>query len=282
MIIDAQVHAYGPDDASRPWRTTPPWPDRVTGPELVAAMDAVGVDRAVLVSPYLLYGYDSSYVEGVQRAYPERFRLVKMVDCTDPAVADVIARWAETPGTVGIRIRIDRTSTARPGDSGIAAAMRAAAAHGLVVNVFCAGRIAAAIELADRHPETRFAIDHLGIDQHPPIPADPWEPLGQLVELARRPNVVLKLTGVCTLSHAPYPYADLWAPLERLFETWGIERCLWGSDWTRTVGAVSYREAIELFRSTQRLSASELAMLMGGACARTYGWSAGHAVGGRA
>jgi len=54
-------------------------------------MDAVGVDGAVLVSPFSMYRYDASYALEVYAAHPDRFRLVKPVDPTDPAVVDTIA-----------------------------------------------------------------------------------------------------------------------------------------------------------------------------------------------
>ena len=51
-IIDSQVHAYERDRPERPWAGTLTGPDEVTGDDMVAAMDAVGVDGALLVSPY--------------------------------------------------------------------------------------------------------------------------------------------------------------------------------------------------------------------------------------
>ena len=48
--------------------------------------------------------YDARYAVEVQRAHSGRFAIVNPVDPGDPAVADVVADWKKTPGTVGIRI----------------------------------------------------------------------------------------------------------------------------------------------------------------------------------
>ena len=50
--IDSQVHAYERDRPERPWIGTLQGPAEVTGDDMVAAMDAVGVDGALLVSPW--------------------------------------------------------------------------------------------------------------------------------------------------------------------------------------------------------------------------------------
>ena len=91
MIIDSQVHAYEANTPKRPWHKVPNWPDHVTGDEMVAAMDKVGVDGAIFISPFALYQYDGSYAEEVQRAHPGRLAIIKPVDPDDPAVADVVA-----------------------------------------------------------------------------------------------------------------------------------------------------------------------------------------------
>ncbi len=100
LIIDAQVHAYERNHPGRPWVGVPTGPDEVTGDAMVAAMEAVGVAGAVLVSPFSLYGYDASYALEVSRQHPGRFGLVKPVNPTDPAAAETIADWAATPGTI--------------------------------------------------------------------------------------------------------------------------------------------------------------------------------------
>ena len=93
-----------------------------------------------------------------------------------------------------------------------------------------------------------------------------------MLELAKRKNAVIKVSGACTLSQKPYPYPDIWDPLARLFDAWGFDRCLWGTDWTRAAAVVNYAQGVEPFRMTERLSKSERAMLMGGACAKAYRW----------
>ena len=67
-VIDAQVHAYERDRPERPWIGYLHGPPEVTGDQMVAAMDEVGVDGAILVSPYSMYRYDASYaLEGPRR-----------------------------------------------------------------------------------------------------------------------------------------------------------------------------------------------------------------------
>lgn len=275
MIIDSQIHAYEANTPKRPWRSTPNWPASASGDEMVAAMDRVGVDGAIFISSFSMYGYDASYAVEVQKAHPGKFALVKPVDPDDPAVEDVVADWKKTPGTVGIRVLMKADTPHRAGHPGLDRMLRAAARHGFPVNILCWGNLDAGTELIDRHPGTRFILDHLGILQpHEPSAraAQPWADLPKVLALAKRPNLVIKISGACTLSQKPYPYPDIWDPLARIFDAWGFERCLWGTDWTRAHAVVNYEQAVEPFRLTDRLSAGERAMLMGGACAKVYGW----------
>ena len=125
-IIDAQVHAYEANTPKRPWDRVPNWPAHVTDDEMVAAMDKVGVDGAIYISPFSMYRYDASYAVEAQRAHPDKFALVKPVDPDDPAVADVIAEWKKTPGTVGIRIIMTKEAKRAPDDPGLDRILRAA------------------------------------------------------------------------------------------------------------------------------------------------------------
>ena len=69
-IIDSQVHAYEANSPKRPWHSVPNWPDHVTGDEMAAAMDKVGVDGAIFISPFSMYRYDANHAVDVQRPIP--------------------------------------------------------------------------------------------------------------------------------------------------------------------------------------------------------------------
>jgi predicted TIM-barrel fold metal-dependent hydrolase len=242
---------------------------------MVKAMDAVGVDGALLVSPYTMYRYDASYALDVRAAHPGRFAVIKPVDPSDPKVADTIAAWADTEGTVAIRIMMTQGVSTDAADPGINRVLAAAARHSFPVNLLCWGRLEQVGQLAARNPETRLVIDHLGLQQpfEPPAPAEPWAELPKLLALAAHDNVVVKISGACTLSLQPFPYRDIWDPLRRIFDAFGIDRCMWGTDWTRAVGLLTYKQGVEAFRVTDRLSDSERAALMGGTLQKIYDWA---------
>ena len=273
--IDSQVHAYERNHPGRPWIGTLQGPAEVTGDQMVAAMDAVGVDGAVLVSPFSMYGYDASYALEVYAAHPGRFGLVKPVDPNDPGVADTIADWAATKGTVGIRVMMRDNVSTDPADPGLNRVLAAAAQHSLPVNLMCWGRLEQAGQLAARHPSTQLVIDHLGLQQPfaPPPPAEPFADLPKVLALAAHNNIAIKISGSCTLSHEPFPYKDLWDPLFRIFDAFGFNRCLWGTDWTRAVGLLTYGQGVEAFRVTDRLSDTDRTVLMGDTLQRIYNWS---------
>lgn len=276
-IIDAQVHVYERDHPGRPWADALPGPPEVTGDDMVAAMDAVGVAGALLVSVFAMYRFDASYAVEVRRAHPTRFALVKPVDPNDPAVVETIEAWAMTPGAVGIRVMMRADVSADPADPGLNRVVAAGGRLGLPVNLLAYGRLGQVAALAARHPAAQLVIDHLGMPQpfQPPAPPAPWADLPALLAAAAQPNVAVKITGAGTLAQQPYPYPDIWDPMARIFDAFGIERCLWGTDWTRAVALLTYRQGVDAFRLTDRLSDSDRAMLMGGSLRRLYRWAPG-------
>src|SRR6516225_6647886 len=116
--LDSQVHAYERNHPSRPWVGTLYGPAEVTRDQMVAAMDAVGVDGAILVSPFRMYRYASRFTRHI------------------PTASD----WCRTKGTVGIRIFLRAEVSTNPADAVINRILATAAQHSLPVNVACAGR----------------------------------------------------------------------------------------------------------------------------------------------
>ena len=272
--IDSQVHAYERNRPERPWVGFLRGPDEVTGDDMVAAMDAVGVDGALLVSPFSLYRYDASYVLEVYGKHPGKFGLIKPFDPRSENVSGEIAEWAATPGVVGVRLML----TAEPyeaDDPGINRILAASGQAGVPVNVMGSGELPLLLELARRHPDTQVVIDHVGLvqPQEPPAPPEPFADLANVLSLAECDNVAIKISGACTLSQRPFPYSDIWEPLARVFDAFGFDRCLWGTDWTRALNILTYEQGVESFRVTDSLSDAERSALMGGTLAKIYNWS---------
>jgi L-fuconolactonase len=275
LTIDAQVHAYERDRPERPWAAVLHGPPEVTGDQMVAAMDEAGVDAAILVSPYTMYRLDPSYAIEVYNAYPDRFAMVRPLDPNDPGVGDIIADWAATKGAVGVRLMLTFGLSEDPTDPGFDRVLSAAAKHSMPLNLLCWGKLEQARQMAARHPNTQIVIDHIGLQQpfEPPVPAEPWADLPNLLKLAALDNVAIKITGAGTLSKEPFPYKDIWDPLGRIFDAFGFDRCMWGTDWTRAVELLTYKEGVEAFRVTDRLSESEKAKLMGETLTKVYKWT---------
>lgn len=273
FIIDSQVHAYEANNPSRPWQGFLQGPAQATGDDMVKAMGEVGVDGALLVSPFSLYGYDASYALEVHRAHPDKFGLIKPFNVKSETIREDLLEWASIPSVVGARLMLSESGI-QGIETGIREMFSAASDVDIPVNVYCSGNLSAFKELAKTYPNTQLVIDHLGLEQPfiPPPPEDPFSDIGQVIEFSKFDNVAIKISGACTLSQRPFPYDDIWEPLERIFKAFGFERCMWGTDWTRAVELLTYEQGVESFRLTDSISDNERNMLMGGTLSKIYNW----------
>jgi predicted TIM-barrel fold metal-dependent hydrolase len=280
-VIDAQVHAFDRDRPERPWdpaydvHRSPHVLPAIDDDAMLAAMQAAGVDAAVLVATSH-YGWDNSYSLGAAARRPERFRVVGRVDHEAADVADRVAEFAAHDGAVGLRLFVRNAADHdRLAAGGYDLLLRAMADHDLAVFVFSPGRVGDVETVARFAPGLRVVVDHLGLAVPEPgvTGVDHFADLPAVLTLARRPNVVVKLTGVPALSTGPFPFADVWPHLRRVIDAFGPGRLMWGTDWTRVPNA-TYEQGVRYLRDSGALTDGEKAELMGATLRRVLRWPA--------
>ena len=243
MIVDAHVHVWAQDPARYPWQPllshvpVPTYPAPVE--DLLAEMDAAGVDRAVLVQPSV-YGWDNSYLCDCLARWPDRFAGIGLVDPRGRDPAGDLARWRER-GCQGVRLNLIRQGDpAWLAEAGCDAFWRAVEALGQAVSFHMdleqAGTVAA---LARRHPAVPFLVDYLGPSVHRGGDPGPW-----LDRLAGEANVGFKLLSAGEDSRQPYPFPDLMPFYAEVFRRFGPHRMVFGSDFPGVRFACRYAEAM--------------------------------------
>lgn len=131
-------------------------------------------------------------------------------------------------------------------------------------------QLPAAIELVAAHPRQTFVVDHLA---KPEIRAGKLQPWARLIrELAAAPNVVCKLSGLLTEADwAGWNPKDFNPYLDVVFESFGAERLMFGSDWPVCLLAGTYRQVVDLISTYVRgRPPEEGAAIFGGNAARFY------------
>jgi predicted TIM-barrel fold metal-dependent hydrolase len=272
IIIDSQVHVWPPD---RPDRRLGPGHDERTPysyEQLLADMDRAGVDRAVLVPPSIDRNRNDYALEAV-RKYPDRFAVMGKVDLQRGGGKDVLKGWRDQPGMLGVRLTFHRDAD-RPwlSDGTADWFWPEAAFHDIPVMVHAPERLAEIGEIAERYPELRVIIDHMGFAR-----ATMDDAAGPAVErlnaLAQYPNVFVKVSALPAFSTEPYPFKNLHEPLRRVIEAFGARRAFWGSDITRVPKSCSYRQVVTQFtEELDFLSADDLDWIMGRGLAECLRW----------
>ncbi|MFD9701819.1 amidohydrolase family protein [Lentzea sp. NPDC059081] len=271
--VDAHHHLW--DLAARPQD----WLDDL-GPirrsfglaDLRAVAEPAGVDATVLVqvlpdvdetAEFLALAGESDLVAGV----------VGWVDLTAPDVADVLARLKEGPGgsrLAGVRHLVqsepDPGWLARPDVLG---GLRAVRDAGLVYDVLTRPhQLPAAVEAARAVPDLVFVLDHLSKPDFSAL--EPWTK--GVVELAREPNVVAKVSGLVTEAGPKWTVEDLRPAFEVAFSVFGADRLMMGTDWPVCLLAATYAEVVEATGELAfGLSCGERDRLFGETAVRVYG-----------
>ncbi len=245
--VDAHLHLWDLSVSSYDWipegsplRTT------MTAERARAELDAAGIDHAVLVQAEDSER-DTEFMLARADAHPWIVGVVGWVKLDDPGRArKQLDRLCEHPAFSGVRHLVHDD----PRDDFLSlptvrASLRELADRGLPFDVPDAWprHLRATVELADALPELRIVLDHLGKPPADVTDFARWR--GLVVELARRPNTVAKVSGL----QAPgreVTVAALRPAWETALEAFGPDRLLYGGDWPMTLPHGGYRPMWEV------------------------------------
>lgn len=129
----------------------------------------------------------------------------------------------------------------------------------------------AAIQFVDRHPKQIFILDHVAKPQIKDRVLSPWD--RNMRELAKRPNVYCKLSGMVTeADHKRWKPSDLRPYIDVALSAFGPKRLMYGSDWPVVLLAAEYVRWHDVVRqSIEKLSAAEQERILGGTAIEAYG-----------
>jgi L-fuconolactonase len=239
--------------------------------DLAIERQRVGVDRSIAVqarstideTAWLLHLADANNcIAGV----------VGWVPLDAPGVEDQIERFAADPKLVGMRHVVqdepDGRYLLRPEfNNGVSALGRL----GLVYDILIFERhLAAAIEFVDQHPEQIFVLDHIAKPRIREGLLSPWRE--NIRELARRPNVYCKLSGIVTeAGWETWKPDDLLPYFDVVLNAFTPKRLMFGSDWPVLLLAATYQRWCSVVKyATAALTDSEQARIWGGTAAEVY------------
>lgn len=291
-IIDAHSHLWLRQDTSwnnMPIRTThdgrsfflteevqmlPPFmvDGRNTAEVFLSNMNYARVGGAVVVQE-LIDGPQNDYLAEVKRMFPERFEVFGLCDYFNGKPAEeakaLSARGFKGMAVPGHRLITDgkRVMLNSPEMMDMFHYMED---NGMILSVCLAEdnmQTAEIEEVIQECPRLKIAIGHFGM-----VTAPGWE--GQL-RLALNDNVMIESGGITWLFNAEfYPFKGAVLAIRKAIDTVGADKLMWGSDYPRTITAITYKMSYDFILKADGLTDMEKALFLGENARRFYGFGA--------
>ena len=275
LVTDAQIHLWELERPDRPWptdgRSTPHRPGGFTAEQMLAEMDPIGVDRAVIVPPSWI-GETNAYALEASAQYPNRFAVMGRFDSEDPAFLAQLPTWLEQPHMLGIRITFNTPHFVAGLDEGIFEPLFAGCDRYRIplMALFSGPLLGKVPPIVEKYTGMPLIIDHMGALTREQGPAA-FAHIDLLLALARYPNVFVKTTSAPSNSAESFPYRDVHPFLRQMYDAFGARRLMWGSDITRLKG--TYDECLRLFKDELTfLSAEDKEWILGRSLAEVLKW----------
>jgi L-fuconolactonase len=264
MIIDAHHHLWDPRARRHAWLDGFPALDqRFDLADFRRVSAPVGVTASVLVQVLPSVAETAEFLALADTAASGIAGVVGWADLTSQRIADNLAGLRALPGggrLVGIRHLAqdepDPDWLLRPD---VRRGLRAVAAAGLAYDLLIRPtQLSAALRVTAALDDARFVLDHGGKPEIAAGRLQPWA--GLIKELAQRPNVACKVSGLVTEAGADWTPAKLAPYTDQLLDCFGPDRLMFGSDWPVCTLAASYADVIRTAGQlmSSRLSSTEL------------------------
>lgn len=288
-IIDAHSHLWLKQDTSwngKPIRSTkdgrsiflgeevqmlPPFMiDSVNSAEVfLSNMNYAQVSAAVVVQE-LIDGNQNDYLIDVQQRYPNRFVVCGMFNYFGENIVEevrsLIQRGFQGIAIPGHRLILDdrRVMLNTPE---MIQAFRLLEENDVFLSITLADgdlQVRELEEVITECPRLRIAIGHFGM---PTI--DGWK---EQIKLALHENVMIEAGGITWLYNSEfYPYPSAIRAIREAADLVGMDKLMWGSDYPRTITAITYRMSYDFVSKSQELTEREKALFLGENAQRFYG-----------
>lgn len=233
-------------------------------------MNYAQVSAAVVVQE-LIDGNQNDYLSTVRRQYPDRFQVCGMVDCFGHDMAaeasSLVERGFDGIAIPGHRLILDdrRVLLNSPEMMALYDVMEQ---HGLFLSITLADgdqQVGELREVIESHPQLRIAIGHFGMPTR-----ERWQ---EQIKLARYANVYVESGGITWLYNSEfYPYPGAIRAIREAADLVGINKLMWGSDYPRTITAITYRMSYDFVVKSPELSDDDKALFLGENARRFYGF----------
>jgi L-fuconolactonase len=272
MIVDAHQHFWDPARGDYGWLKLDNPIHRVFGTnDLRPLLVQTGVDATILVQAAPTPA-ESDYMLGLARKTPWVLGVVGWIDLEAADAASEVLRRACDPHFLGVRPMLQ--DLADPDwilQPSLTQALNAIAAEGMVFDaLILPHQIGAITELAMRHPQLSIVLDHAA---KPPLgDADAMAAWARGIEaLAALPNVTCKVSGLLNGLQPGGTRDDVARTIGVLFDLFGAQRLLWGSDWPVLTLVGDYQDWFELAREAiAAKDSSAVRAVMGDNALRIY------------
>lgn len=221
-----------------------------TAERFLSNMDYAQVSAAVITQEFI-DGLQNSYLEQVQRQYPDRFFCFAMAEFRKPGFLDE-AKSLIRSGFRGIKIPAARLPQQFLNEE-FMQLFRWMEQQDIILGIELAdgdAQVGQLEEVISECPQLKMAIGHFGMVTRPN-----W--MSQ-IRLARHENVFVESGGITWLFNDEfYPYPSAVKAIKEAAEAVGMEKLMWGSDYPRTITAITYKMSYDFVTKSKELTDQE-------------------------
>ncbi len=236
----------------------------------ISNMNYAQVSAAVVVQEFI-DGQQNEYLELVQRQYHDRFFTCGMADYLHPGfyaeAADLIDAGFRGMAIPAHRIITDKKRVMLNSDE-MMRMFKLMEAKGVILSITLADgdlQVGELKEVLEECPDLKVAIGHFGM---PTVPG--WE---QQILLARHDNVMVESGGITWLYNSEfYPFPSAVKAIRKAIDLVGPQKLMWGSDYPRTITAITYRMSYDFIIKSQELSEEEKTLFLAENARQFYGF----------
>ena len=236
-----------------------------TAERFLSNMDYAQVSAAVITQEFI-DGLQNSYLLQVQRRYPDRFFCFGMPELRKPGFFDE-AKSLIHSGFRGIKIPAARLPRQFLSDE-LMQMFRFMEQHGIILGIELMDGDAQTGQMEDiisECPQLKVIIGHFGMVTRPG-----W--LSQ-IRLARHDNVYIESGGITWLFNDEfYPFPSAVHAIKEAAAEVGMEKLMWGSDYPRTITAITYRMSYDFVTKSTELTDQEKQLFLSDNARRFFGF----------